>query len=141
MLIKDFRHGRIFVSRLDYGADIVGQIAYLAERKGIRTGLVSGIGALSNAEIACYDQAKHKYETIRIDHPVELAGLHGNISLLEEKAFLHVHAVLSDESGSTWSGHLASGTIFAAEVCLQELLGLPLKRSPDIVTGLNLWSE
>jgi len=49
--------------------------------------------------------------------------------------------VLSDESGRSWAGHLVSGTIFAAEVCLQELLGLPLERSADPVTGLNLWGE
>jgi len=141
MLMKDFRQGRIFLASLDHGADIIGQISYLIEKKGIKTGLVSGIGALSWAELSCYDQAARRYGSIRIDHPVELAQLSGNISLLGEKAFLHTHAVLSDESGRTWAGHLVTGTIFAAEVCLQELLGLPLKRSADPLTGLNLWGE
>jgi predicted DNA-binding protein with PD1-like motif len=141
MLIKDFRQGRVFLASLDHGADIIGQIAYLADKKGIRTAVVSGIGALSRAELSCYDQAAHKYSSIRIDHPVELASLSGNISLLGEKAFVHAHAVLSDESGRTLAGHLTSGTIFAAEVCLEELLGLSLSRSADPVTGLNLWSE
>lgn len=141
MLMKDFRQGRTLMASLDHGADIIGQILYIAEKKAIRTGLVSGIGALSRAELSCYDQAAHKYGSIRIDQPMELAAFSGNISLLGEKAFLHGHAVLSDGSGRTIAGHLMSGTIFAAEVCLQELLGLPLKRSADPATGLNLWSK
>ena len=53
----------------------------------------------------------------------------------------NAHAVLSDRTGRTFGGHLTTGTIFAAELFLQELSGLPLKRVPDSITGLNLWGK
>ncbi|MFZ3149766.1 MAG: PPC domain-containing DNA-binding protein [Methanothrix sp.] len=139
MLIRDFRQGRILFARLDHGADIIGQITNLAEENKINTGALSAIGALSRAELGYYDQVSHEYGKISLDEPVELASCSGNISMREGLPFVHAHAVLSDMTGRTWGGHLVSGTIFAAELYVQELSGLPLKRVPDSITGLKLW--
>ncbi|HUS74654.1 MAG TPA: PPC domain-containing DNA-binding protein [Methanothrix sp.] len=141
MLIKDFRQGRIFFARLDHGADIISQIANLAEGNGIETCALSAIGALSRATLGYYDQVSQEYGKISADEPVELASCSGNISLRDDRPFVHAHAVLSDRTGRTWGGHLTCGTVFAVEVCLQELSGLPLKRVPDSITGLTLWGE
>jgi predicted DNA-binding protein with PD1-like motif len=141
MLIRDFRQGRIFFARLDHGADIISEITNLAEENGIETGAISAIGALSRAELGYYDQVSHKYCKISVDEPVELASCSGNISLRDARPFVHAHAALSNRTGRTWGGHLTCGTIFAVEVCLQELSGLPLKRVPDSITGLALWGE
>ncbi|MCK9564747.1 MAG: DNA-binding protein [Methanothrix sp.] len=139
MLIRDFRQGRILFARLDHGADIIGQITNLAEENKIKTGALSAIGALSRAELGYYDQVSHEYCKISLEEPVELASCSGNISIREGLPFVHAHAVLSDRTGRTWGGHLVCGTIFAAELYLQELSGLPLKRVPDSITGLKLW--
>ena len=112
MLIRSFERGRCLVARLDHGMDIIGQITDLAKEKEIEIGFLSAIGALSRAELGYYDLP-----------------------------FVHAHAVLSDREGRVWGGHLNSGMVFAAELYMQELLGLPLKRVPDSITGLNLWSE
>ena len=102
---------------------------------------MSAIGALSRAELGYYDQLSHEYGTIFLDEPVELASCSGNISMRDGRPFVHAHAVLSDRTGGTFGGHLTSGTIFAAELYLQELSGLPLKRVSDSITGLKLWGE
>ncbi|MDD1750582.1 MAG: DUF296 domain-containing protein, partial [Methanothrix sp.] len=99
------------------------------------------IGALSRAKLGYYDQVSHEYCKISVEEPVELASCSGNITLREDLPFVHAHAVLSDRAGKTWAGHLTCGTIFAAEVYLQELSGMPLKRVPDSITGLKLWGE
>ncbi|MBI4322308.1 MAG: adenylyl-sulfate kinase [Chloroflexi bacterium] len=53
---------------------------------------------------------------------------------------LHAHVSLSSPDGETRAGHLMPGTtVFACEVCVQELKGTPLARAYDDVTGLNLW--
>jgi predicted DNA-binding protein with PD1-like motif len=140
-LIRDFKQGRIFFARLDHGADIISEITNLAEENGIEKGAISAIGALSRAELGYYDQVSHKYCKISVDEPVELASCTGNISLRDGRPFVHAHAALSNRTGKTWGSHLTCGTIFAAEVCLQELSGLPLKRVPDSITGLALWGE
>lgn len=129
------------MARLDHGTDIISQIADLAKEKEIETGFLSTIGALSRAELGYYDQISQKYTEIQIDQPVELVSCLGNISLRDDLPFVHAHAVLSDREGKVWGGHLTSGPVFAAELYMQELLGLPLKRVPDSITGLNLWSE
>jgi predicted DNA-binding protein with PD1-like motif len=141
LLIRDFRQGRCLVARLDHGTDIIGQITDLAVEKGIKTGFLSVIGALSRAELGYYDQGSQKYGKIQIDGPVELVSCLGNVSLRDGQPFVHAHAALSDRAGRVCGGHLTSGTVFAAELYMQELLGLNLERVPDSITGLNLWGE
>jgi predicted DNA-binding protein with PD1-like motif len=141
IMIREFKQGRIFFARLDHGADIISQITNLAEENRIETGALSAIGALSRAKLAYYDQLSHEYGIFSLDEQVELASCSGNISMRDGRPFVHAHAVLSDRAGRTWGGHLTCGTIFATELYLQELSGLPLKRVPDSITGLNLWGE
>ena len=141
MMIGDFRQGRTMLARLDHGADIISQITSLAEESGIETGTLSVIGALSRAKLGYYDQLSHEYGTFSLEEPMELASCLGNISLRDGRPFVHAHAVLSNREGKTWGGHLTSGVIFAAEVYLQELSGLPLMRVYDSITGLTLWGK
>lgn len=141
MLIRDCSQLRSVLARLDSGTEIVGQITDLAKDMGIGAAFISAIGALTRADIGYYDQAAREYHVIPVDEPVELAAFSGNISLLEGRPFVHAHAVLSNGQGRSWAGHLVRGTIFAAELYLQELSCLPLKRAPDSATGLRLWEE
>ncbi len=141
MLIRDFKQGRAILTRLDHGADIISQITNLAEENGIEAGALSAIGALSRAKLGYYDQLSHEYGIISLEEPVELASCLGNISLRDGRPFVHAHAVVSNREGKTWGGHLTSGTIFAAEVYLQELSGLPLIRVSDSITDLKLWGK
>jgi len=141
LLIRDCSKGRGFLAGLDSGAEIVGQIAYLAGDMRIEAAFFSAIGALTRADLGYYDQAAREYHVIPVDEPVELAACSGNISLFEGQPFVHAHAVLANGRGRSWAGHLVRGTIFAAEVYLQELTGLPLNRVPDSITGLKLWGE
>ncbi|MEI8003934.1 MAG: PPC domain-containing DNA-binding protein [Methanothrix sp.] len=141
MLIRDCSQGRSILARLDSGAEIMGQITDLAKDMEIEAAVISAIGALARADLGYYDHVAHEYLVTPVDEPVELAACSGNISLFEGKPFVHAHAVLANGRGRSWAGHLVRGTIFAAEVYLQELSGLPLKRSPDSITGLKLWGE
>ena len=141
MLIRYCSQGRSVLASLDNGTEIIGQITDLTKDMGIEAAFISAIGALSQADLGYYDQAARKYLVTPVDESVELAACSGNISLLEGRPFVHAHAVLADGKGRTWGGHLVRGTVFAAELYLQELSGLPLKRVPDSITGLNLWGN
>ncbi|MGC9515974.1 PPC domain-containing DNA-binding protein [Methanocrinis sp.] len=140
-LIQELRSARCFLCSLDHDAEIVTSITNLAERLGVKVGAVAAIGALQRAEIGYYDQVAHEYRPIEIDRPVEIASLNGNLSIREGKPFLHAHATLADSEGNVRGGHLTSGTVFAAEVCLRELVGRPPVRRHDPTTDLFLWSE
>ena len=139
MIIEESIAGRSLLARLDHGAEIIVQIADLARERNIRAAAISAIGALSRADLGFYDQAGREYMVRGVEGPVEIASCTGNISLLEGEPFVHAHAVLADSSGAVLAGHLVRGTIFAAELYLQELAQADLNRDYDSQTGLKLW--
>jgi predicted DNA-binding protein with PD1-like motif len=141
LLIRDLRRGRSLMVRLDHDAEIISQITHLASKEKICSGVFAIIGALKQAELGYYDQKSLEYRKILVEGPAELISASGNISLKDDQPFVHAHALLSDQEGRVWGGHLSKGVIYAAELYLQELLGQPLKREHDPVTGLYLWSE
>lgn len=131
--------GREFLVRMDHNADLLGSIIDLANSNEITLGIFTGIGALKEAEISYYDQARKEYIKNKLDGPLEIANLVGNISIKEAEIFAHAHATLSERSGKTYSGHFEKGKIFACELYLRELEGPRLVRSYDDITGLSLW--
>ncbi|MDF0592953.1 DNA-binding protein [Methanotrichaceae archaeon M04Ac] len=140
-IVHELTPGRLFLASLDHVSEIVASITALAESLGVEAGIVSGIGALKDAVIGYYDQVAHEYRSMEIGGPVEISSLSGNISIRDGKPFLHIHATLADSQGNDRGGHLSSGTVFAAEVYIRELVGRPPTRSHDPTTGLFLWSE
>ncbi|MDD1737458.1 MAG: DNA-binding protein [Methanothrix sp.] len=140
MIIEESSPGRCLLARLDHGAEIISQITDIARERKIRAAAISAIGALSRADLGFYDQAGRVYLVRAVEEPVEIASCAGNISLLDGQPFVHAHAVLADSSGVTFAGHLVRGSIFAAELFLQELPQQDLHRTPDSQTGLKLWN-
>lgn len=141
LLKRGFKQGRCLLVRLDHGADIVKQVSDLLDKEKIDVAAFLAIGALTEAEIAYYDQALHEYKTISIKESVELVSCTGNVSIRDGRPFLHAHAALAFSDGKVVGGHLTSGLVFAAEAFIQELLGEPLVRVHDSTTGLYLWDS
>ena len=139
MKVVEVKVGREFLVRMDHNADLLGSIIDLANSNEITLGIFTGIGALKEAEISYYDQARKEYIKNKLDGPLEIANLVGNISIKEAEIFAHAHATLSERSGKTYSGHFEKGKIFACELYLRELEGPGLVRSYDDITGLSLW--
>jgi len=141
LFVRELKRGRLLLVRLDHGADLVDQISKLAVDEGIHTGTFSVLGALTQAEIAFYDQESHEYSKLPVEENTELVSCTGNVSIREGKPFVHVHVVLADSDGKTIGGHLLRGKIFAAELFFIELMGEPMAREIDQTTGLYLWSR
>ncbi len=125
--------------RAEHDSDLVQFVTELAETKRITVATFTAIGALKRAKLGFYDQEKHEYREITLDSPHEIASCVGNISVKDERPFVHAHAVLADKNGNVKAGHLLEGVVFAAEVHLRELKGAKLERKYDKVTGLSLW--
>ena len=132
---------RHLMVRFRQDADLVQSILQLARIKEIGAGSFAAIGALKRAKLGYYDQKNRKYREMTIEAPLELVSCVGNVSLSEEKPFVHAHVVLADEKGNTKAGHLLEGIVFAAEVHLHQLEGPKLERKLDEVTNLWLWEE
>ena len=137
---REYARGRRVVARLPHGGDLLEEIAAVADAHGMRAAELRAIGALKTARLAFYDQASHEYGEFAVDAPVELVGLLGNVSRRDGATAVHAHATLAGHDGACVGGHVAPGcVIFACELILQELVGEPLEREFDEVTGLPLW--
>ncbi len=139
MGFKTFDLGRVFLVRVDYGSDILVFLTELAKNQRIAVASFTAIGALKHAKLGFYDQEKHVYMEEALSEPQEIASCIGNISTKDNEPFVHAHAVLADQYGSTKAGHLLEGKVFAAEIHITELLRERIARREDPVTGLALW--
>jgi predicted DNA-binding protein with PD1-like motif len=137
---REFARGRRVVARLPHGGDLLEEIAVVVTEYGMATAELRAIGALSEARLAFYDQVAQTYGELDVTGAVELLGLLGNVSRRDGAIAVHAHATLAGHDGACFGGHVVPGCrIFACELVLQELVGEPLERGYDEVTGLPLW--
>lgn len=137
---QELSAGRGFVGRLETGSDLVAEIERFCLEHGVVAAQVTVIGALRRAAYSYYEQHDHRYLELSSDTHHEIVGFTGNVSLRDDKPFLHAHATFADASGATVGGHLLRGCeVFAAEVMIRELSGVSLVRTFDEETGLALW--
>ena len=132
--------GRAFVGRLATGSDLVEEIERYCAEQGIMAAQVVAIGAVRRARYAYYEQDDHRYRELESDTHHEVVGFIGNVSMRDDRPFLHAHATFADADGATVGGHLLPGCeVFAGEVMIREMTGVSLVRQPDETTGLALW--
>lgn len=131
---------RIFTLPLFHGDDLLDSISSFCQKKNIKTGLIMAIGALQKAKIGYYLQKEKKYKQLSINKPVEIISCLGNVSLKNNKPFVHLHVSLADAKGRAFGGHLNKGSlVFASECFVFELKGEKLERKFHPLTGLSLW--
>lgn len=132
--------GRAFVGRLAPGSDLVEEIERLCAEQSVLAAQVTVIGAVRRASYAYYEQVDHRYLELESATHHEIVGFVGNMSLRDDRPFLHAHATFADATGATVGGHLLRGCeVFAAEVMIRELGNVSLVRAHDEQTGLALW--
>ncbi len=132
--------GRAFAGRLATGSDLVEEIERFCLEREVTAAQVTVIGAVRRARYAYYEQGDHRYRELESDSHHEIVGFVGNVSLRDDKPFLHAHATFADADGATGGGHLLRGIeVFAAELMIRELGDVALIRLPDEETGLALW--
>ena len=152
--MHNYKVKRTLMGQFPYGADLYESLTQFTQRENIRLGRITGIGATTHAVIAYYDQNTKQYNPLEFAGGMEILNLQGNISIRDEKPFVHVHILLGDPQGKVFGGHLMAGTkLFACEVFIEEFWesskGVPsdipsgegeeLVRAYDERTGLHLW--
>ena len=137
---QELRTGRGFVGRLETGSDLVDEIERFCREQGVLAGQVTVVGALRRARYAYYEQHDRRYRELESRTHHEIVSFTGNVSLKDDRPFLHAHGVFADADGATVGGHLLRGCeVFAAEVMIREVTGVSLVRLHDDETGLALW--
>jgi predicted DNA-binding protein with PD1-like motif len=136
MFYKKF--GSNYVIRLVRGEEILSQLISLCEKEKIGAGFFNGLGAADNVELAHYSMLTKAYTPLRLAGQYEITSLHGNISSMDDKVYVHSHITVADDKFRAVSGHLKSAAVSATcEIFLVAFHG-ELLRARDKETGINL---
>ena len=110
---------------------------YCAQKK-ITAAHLTAIGACGQLKLAWYNLETKTYEDHEYSENLEITGIIGNVSLVEDKPFIHAHGTFGRRDMSVIGGHIRSMTISAAcEITFEEMDGR-IERTHDEFTGLNL---
>lgn len=117
--MKYFVLGPTYIIRLDAGDRIIESLRSLCEQDRIGAGVLNGLGTVSEAELGWFDRDAGEYRTVRVQEPCEIVSLHGNVSLLDGKPFVHCHIALGDREFGVRGGHLREAVVSeTAEIVL-----------------------
>ncbi len=131
-------YGMHYVLRLDPGDEVVSVVRDFCETQGIALAKITGIGATNRAEIGLYDTEEQQYVSKEFTGDHEIASLIGNVTLMDGKPYLHMHAVLGDKMHKAIAGHLTSAVVSATcEIIIEQIEG-EAHRKHDDNTGLNI---
>ena len=78
--------GPAHILKPPFGSDLLKELKSYVLAKGINLAWLSGVGAVSRATIRYYDQPKQEWIDLELDQRLEVAGMWGNVSLLERRA-------------------------------------------------------
>ncbi len=130
---------KIFIS-IDKGELVNEKLLEVSEQEGLKSGWINGLGAISNIEIGYWDIEKKVYVKKVFDSDYELISLIGNVSLVDNKPFIHTHISFSDTTFKVFGGHLFDAEVIAAaEFCIF-MSDYHLHRKLNCDIGLNLWN-
>lgn len=127
-----------YVMRLEKEERLIEKLLEFCEEEEIRAGYFTGLGALSELELGHFNLATREYSSKTFSGQYEIVSLHGNVSILDDKSYIHAHIVVGDSEFRSWGGHLKEATVGATcEIYLTKLETV-LRRKKDEKIGLNL---
>lgn len=132
----------MIIGKLRHGSDLLRELNKLAASEGISAGFIQLMGSIARARLSFYDQKIHAYRELDFDSPHEIVSAGGNISLRDDKPYVHLHLAVADATGKVVGGHCLQGCkVFAVEFAIWPFKGEAPRRALDHTTGLLLWTE
>jgi predicted DNA-binding protein with PD1-like motif len=138
--MEAIRDGDCWFLRLDIDEDLFGTLEKWAAKEGLKSGHMSGIGALKDCELGFYHLADKHYDRKMFKDEAELLSLDGNLSFFEGKPFFHIHTVLGGEDFRAYGGHLFSAKVAVTCEINFRPFNADIRRLPNKEIGLNLLS-
>jgi predicted DNA-binding protein with PD1-like motif len=123
---------------LQRGEELHAALLSYARDTGLTSAWLSGLGGASNVTLGFYDIESKSYTWKEFDEPLEIISLTGNLSLVDNEPFWHIHGAFSGRDFQTVSGHVKAMTIGLTGELHITSLALSLHRDFDDTTGLKL---
>ena len=129
-----------YIVSLDNHVELVEAIGAFCREKGILSGQITGIGAVSEASFRFLDPATKQYVDKTFAEQMEITNITGNISNKDGQLYLHIHITCSRRDYTCVGGHLLSARINGAcELLIDDFGSCHVGRYADAETGLNLY--
>ena len=106
--------------RLDRGDRVNESLKRFCEENDIACAKISAIGALKDIELGYYDYDNDLYDKKLFNEEYELLSMEGNVSILKENTFVHLHISMSDSKYQVFGGHLFDATVAVTVECWLE---------------------
>ncbi|MFC1877294.1 PPC domain-containing DNA-binding protein [Thermodesulfobacteriota bacterium] len=108
----------------------------------MKTAVFTVMGRIASATIGVYDQKQQVSVTHIEKTATEVVSCLGNVTQQDGSPVVTAKIILADMKGVTTAGHLFSQTIVTqAEMAIQEILDITLKRTHDSETGLSILKQ
>jgi predicted DNA-binding protein with PD1-like motif len=128
-----------YILRLESGEEIIATLLEFCAKQGIMLGSIVGLGGASKVCLASYRPPKNEYDEKWFDGVFEIAHLYGNISEMNGKPYIHVHACIGDKEYRAYAGHLKAALVSpTCEITIRQIEG-SVARFQDPGTGLNFY--
>lgn len=136
VIVQNDQH---IVLRLERSEEIIKALTRFAGDQNIKSAFFIGLGAVSQARVAFYNIKDRLYQWQEFKgQNLEIVNLTGNISLKNNKPFVHAHITLTDEQGRALGGHLGKAVVSGTCEIMIMLLEKTISRQFDSETGLWL---
>jgi len=130
-------HNKVIV-RIDKGEEIASVLKQLCKSLHVTLGSITGIGATNDVTIGLMNTKTKKYQSIRFTGDHEISSLMGNITMMNNEVYLHLHVNVSNAEHKTFGGHLTSAIVSATFEGVIDVMDGQVNRKFDQAAGLNL---
>lgn len=134
------RIGNKYIVSIDNHAEMVNVLTVFCEDKGIKSGSISGIGAIDKLALRFFNPVTKAYVDRTFNEQMEISNLTGNISSMGGKTYLHLHITVGRSDYSALAGHLLTATLNGAGEFVVEDYGETIMRIYNEELGLNCYN-
>ncbi|MBR3018483.1 MAG: DUF296 domain-containing protein [Clostridia bacterium] len=134
------KFGDTYTVRIDLNEEIMQELKGFCGKENIGLGRVEAIGATDHAVLGVYDLKKKEYYPEEINEFMEITSLNGNITVMDGKPYIHLHATLADQQHAIHGGHVLEMRVGATCEMFVTVLDGEVKRQKHEALGINLWT-
>ncbi len=129
-----------YLLKLLRGEKIVETLTKFCVENNIHSGIISGLGGASDITLGYYDLTTKEYQWKDFVKVHEILSMNGNVAMVDNEPFLHIHMAISDDSFSTFGGHLKEALVGATCEVMITTLNTEITRMMEDEVGLKLLS-
>lgn len=131
--------GNKYIISVSTGEEIVKALNLFCEERKIKSGNITGLGAINEVTLRFFNPETKKYIDKTFREQMEISNLTGNISTMNGKPYLHIHITVGRADYSSRAGHLLSAVLNGAGEFVVEDLGEDIERTYNPTLGLNCY--